>query len=75
MNTPPRILVVDDVEKNVRLLADVLTFKGFEVVTAAGGLEALDKVQKERPDIVLLDVMMPVLDGRATLEKIRGDAT
>jgi class 3 adenylate cyclase len=73
VNTPPRILVVDDVEKNVRLLADVLTFKGFEVVTAAGGLEALDKVQKERPDIVLLDVMMPDLNGYDVCRRIRED--
>ena len=74
MKTPPRILVVDDVEKNVRLLADVLTFKGFEVVTAAGGLEALDKVQKERPDLVLLDVMMPDLNGYDVCRRIREDA-
>ena len=71
MNVPPRILVVDDTEKNVKLLADLLTFKGYAVVTAGGGREALEKVTSERPDLVLLDVMMPDLNGYDVCKKIR----
>ena len=58
-----KILVVDDVERNVRLLADILRVKGYDVITAASGLEALSEVEQERPDLVLLDVMMPGMSG------------
>jgi adenylate cyclase len=71
VNETAKILVVDDVEKNVRLLADVLTFKGYTVVTAAGGREALETVERERPDLVLLDVMMPDINGYDVCRKIR----
>ena len=71
MSSAKTILVVDDVEKNVKLLADLLTFKGYVVVTAHGGREALEKVEAERPDLVLLDVMMPDLNGYDVCRKIR----
>lgn len=71
MSSAKKILVVDDVEKNVKLLADLLTFKGYAVVTAHGGREALEKVEAERPDLVLLDVMMPDLNGYDVCRKIR----
>ncbi|MBI2207377.1 MAG: response regulator [Candidatus Rokubacteria bacterium] len=71
MNTPARILVVDDVEKNVRLLADILKFKGYDVVTAADGTGALERVGAAQPDLVLLDVMMPDLNGYDVCRKIR----
>ena len=54
-----KILVVDDTPLNVKMLADILTFKGYEVVTASGGKEGLAKVRADKPDLVLLDVMMP----------------
>ncbi|MDP2640361.1 MAG: response regulator [Betaproteobacteria bacterium] len=66
-----KILVVDDTPMNVKMLADVLTFKGYQVVTAGGGKEGLAKVESEQPDIVLLDVMMPDLDGYAVCRAIR----
>jgi CheY-like chemotaxis protein len=47
------VLVVDDTPMNVKMLADVLAFKSFQVVTAAGGNEGLAKVESERPDLVL----------------------
>jgi sigma-B regulation protein RsbU (phosphoserine phosphatase) len=56
---------------NVKMLADILTFKGYQVVTAAGGREGLAKVESEMPDLVLLDVMMPDLDGYAVCRAIR----
>jgi class 3 adenylate cyclase len=71
MTAPPRILVVDDTPVNLKLLADLLGAKGYGVVTAAAGPEALEKVEKEHPDLVLLDVMMPGMSGYEVCRKIR----
>ena len=68
------ILVVDDVEKNVRLLADVLAAKGYRTTRALSGAAALEAIGAEPPDLVLLDVMMPGLDGYAVCRAIRADA-
>src|SRR5712691_821434 len=68
---PEKILVVDDMPVNVKLLADLLTVKGYTVVTAANGAEALTKVDKEQPGLVLLDVMMPGMSGYDACRKIR----
>ena len=68
-----RVLVVDDVLPNVKLLAAKLTREYFEVITASNGPEALEMVRRESPDIVLLDVMMPGMDGFEVCEKIRSD--
>jgi adenylate cyclase len=69
--TPARLLVVDDMPVNVKLLADLLTVKGYDVVTAANGAEALAKVEKDQPGLVLLDVMMPGMSGYDVCRKIR----
>lgn len=58
-----KLLVVDDLITNVQLLKVVLKKQGFEVATAGGGQEALEKVKTEKPDLILLDVMMPDIDG------------
>ncbi len=71
MSLPARILVVDDTPVNLKLLADLLGAKGYAVVTAAAGPEALEKVEKERPDLVLLDVMMPGMSGYEVCRKLR----
>jgi len=68
-----KILVVDDTPANVRLLADLLTVKGYEVVTASNGEAALTMIACEHPDLVLLDVMMPGIDGYAVCRAIRAD--
>jgi len=68
------ILVVDDVEKNARLLADVLAAKGYRTSKVASGQEALAAIAAESPDLVLLDVMMPGLDGYAVCRAIRADS-
>ena len=70
---PARVLVVDDTPQNVKLLADILGAKGFVAITAANGEEALAKLAAERPDIVLLDVMMPGLSGYDVCRRIRAD--
>jgi adenylate cyclase len=71
MKAPAKILVVDDTPKNVKLLADLLTVKGYTVVTAASGREALALVGAEKPDLVLLDVVMPEMSGYEVCRKIR----
>jgi len=68
-----RVLVVDDVLPNVKLLAAKLTREYFDVVTANSGPEALEKIKTHTPDIVLLDVMMPGMDGFEVCERIRSD--
>ena len=70
---PARVLVVDDTPQNVKLLADILGAKGYVAITAASGEEALAKLAAERPDIVLLDVMMPGLSGYDVCRRIRAD--
>ena len=66
-----KLLVVDDVPINVKLLADLLAVKGYDVVTASSGAEALEKIEKTQPGLVLLDVMMPGMSGYDVCRKIR----
>jgi two-component system cell cycle response regulator len=69
-----RILVVDDIAANVRLLEAKLAAEYFEVVTASSGPEALEIINRNAPDIVLLDVMMPEMDGFEVCTRIRANA-
>src|SRR5262245_36985149 len=71
MTDAAKILVVDDTANNVKLLKDLLTMKGYAVVTASSGPEGLEQIGKERPDLVLLDVMMPGMNGYDVCRKIR----
>ena len=66
-----RILVVDDVPENVRLLEALLTSRGYQVIAANDGASALELVASARPDLVLLDVMMPPPDGYAVCRELR----
>jgi DNA-binding response OmpR family regulator len=68
-----KILVVDDTPENVRLLEAVLIPRGYEVLTATSGQDALDLVATARPDLVLLDVVMPAMDGYAVCKALRAD--
>jgi adenylate cyclase len=68
-----KILVVDDTPQNVKLLADLLTAKGYVITTAADGTAALDRLAADPPDLVLLDVMMPGVSGYDVCRKIRAD--
>jgi adenylate cyclase len=74
MRDPALILVVDDVPDNVEILQMRLEAQGYEVVTAADGLDALEKIRALLPDLVLLDVMMPKLDGIETIKRFKADA-
>ncbi len=68
-----RVLVVDDILANVRLLEAKLAAEYFDVVTAMNGVDALEAVQRTKPDIVLLDVMMPGIDGIEVCRRIKGN--
>src|SRR6202451_868919 len=68
-----RVLVVDDILSHVKLLEAKLTAEYFDVVTAFNGLECLTKVAETAPDIVLLDVMMPGMDGFEVCRRIKAD--
>ena len=69
----PRILVVDDVPENVRLLQAVLAPRGYDVLTAADGVAALELVESEHPDLILLDVLMPGMDGYTVCSRLRAN--
>jgi len=71
---PPLILVVDDVPDNVEILQLRLESQGYEVIAAADGDAALAIVRDKLPDLVLLDIMMPRLDGIATVKQLKSDA-
>jgi two-component system, cell cycle response regulator len=68
-----RVLVVDDVEINVKLLEAKLASEYFHVVTASDGMAALAQAKRERPDIVLLDIMMPLMDGFEVCRRLKAD--
>ena len=68
-----KILVVDDTPANLKMLTDILAFKGYEVATASGGNEGIAKVASYSPDLVLLDVMMPDLNGYEVCRAIRSN--
>lgn len=74
MNSAPRILVVDDTPANIKLLRDLLAAKGYEVSTAVNGEEALARLAAEKPDLVLLDVMMPGISGYEVCRRIRAES-
>ena len=71
---PARILIVDDERPNRELLEIMLTPEGFLLLTAASGEEALAIVAQQAPDLILLDVMMPRMDGYQVAARIKGDA-
>jgi len=68
-----RILVVDDTPQNVKLFTDLLTAKGYEVTSAANGEQALESIARQPPDLVLLDIMMPGINGYEVCRKIRAN--
>ncbi len=66
-----KILVVDDTEPNLRLLRALLTGAGYEVVTASCGLEGVEAAEREAPDLILLDIMMPDITGFEVCQRLR----
>ena len=68
-----RILVVEDQEDNQRILRDLLTSAGYEIVQAENGEEALTAVARERPDLILMDIQLPLLDGYEVTRRIKAN--
>ena len=69
--TPRRILVVEDNPLNLKLVRDVLSFAGYDVVEAQSGEEGLRVAQQDPPDLVLMDLQLPGIDGTETLRRLR----
>lgn len=67
------VLAVDDIPMNLLLISKILTRLNINVKTAANGREALDMIEKERPSLVLLDLMMPEIDGYEVLTRLRSN--
>jgi two-component system cell cycle response regulator DivK len=68
-----RILVVEDQPDNRRILRDLLTSVGFEIIEAENGQEALEVVARERPNLILMDIQLPLLDGYEATRRIKAD--
>ncbi|UCH60141.1 MAG: response regulator [Anaerolineales bacterium] len=76
MNQPKRVVYIEDEQEMIELVRLILSRKGYEVVGAYGGREGLQLVQQEKPDLVLLDLMMPDMDGWEVYQQMKsGEAT
>src|ERR1700693_5331147 len=75
MHKPPRILIVDDNETNRDILFTRLSTHGYDIKQAADGEEALAAAKEHLPDLILLDVMMPKIDGIGVTRRIKADAS
>jgi DNA-binding response OmpR family regulator len=75
MRSPPRILIADDNAANLDILRTRLASQGYEIVTATDGDSALDGARQYRPDLILLDVMMPKRDGFEVCRLLKADPT
>jgi two-component system cell cycle response regulator DivK len=69
-----RILVVEDQNDNRRIMRDLLTSAGFDLIEATNGEEGVQLAEKERPDLILMDIQMPVVDGYAATRRIKAVA-
>ena len=70
----PLVLVVDDVDHGREIFAEYLEYRGFRVATAADGLEAIEKAFELRPDVILMDLSLPGIDGWEATRRLKGDA-
>jgi len=71
--TPPLVLIVDDVDHGREICAEYLEFRGFRVATAVDGLEALDKAFELLPDVILMDLSLPGIDGWEATRRLKAD--
>jgi two-component system cell cycle response regulator DivK len=69
----PLVLVVDDVDHGREIFAEYLEFRGFRVATAADGLEAIEKTHELRPDVILMDLSLPGIDGWEATRRLKQD--
>jgi len=75
MGNRPRILIIDDSRSLVLSIVRIFQEEGFEVLTAFDGLEGLQKVREEHPDLIILDIVMPKLDGFQFLDLLRQNSS
>jgi CheY-like chemotaxis protein len=68
-----KLLIVDDEVAILEALTDILSVEGYEVATATNGAEGLKRASEERPELILLDLMMPVMDGQEMLRRLKED--
>lgn len=73
-HTPPRVLIADDEPDTVDILSTVFRHEGFVILAARDGAEALEVTRREHPDVVILDVVMPRVDGWQALKTLKGEA-
>ena len=73
--TPSRILVVEDNPKNLKLVRDVLTYSGYEVIEATSGEDGVRLAGEASPDLILMDLQLPGIDGSEALRQIRANDT
>lgn len=69
----PYILVVEDHLPNATLVCDILQFHGFRVTWAANGKEGMERLEQERPDLILMDIQMPGIDGMTLTRQLKSD--
>ena len=75
MRTPPRILIVDDQPMNVDILKTRLAVHGYELLTATDGAEALAIASARQPDLILMDIQLPIIDGYEAARRIKANPT
>jgi two-component system cell cycle response regulator DivK len=66
------VLIVEDNDKNLELVQDILEYRGFRTLAASSGHEAVELARKHNPDLVLMDIQLPDLDGVSALKQLRG---
>ncbi|MEI6436661.1 MAG: hybrid sensor histidine kinase/response regulator [Bacteroidota bacterium] len=71
VQNPPNILIVDDIPENLKILADILEDEGYKVRPVLNGIQALQVAEKEKPDIILLDILMPGMDGFEVCQRLK----
>lgn len=73
MSSKARILVIDDRERMVKIVQRILEKEGYEVLTAFDGLEGLRKAQEKKPNLIILDIIMPKMDGYEVCRRLQSD--